>query len=437
MVNVVLDKQLQQKLQSIGKRDIEIFSRLQEGTGLGNDFLGWLHLPQDLSEDIVVAIENTAQRLQKIAEKIVVVGIGGSYLGARAVISALQTNFVTPKHEVIYAGNHLSQDYMVDLLHLLDTTDYAIIVISKSGTTTEPAVAFRLLKQHCERKYGKANAKERIVCITDKEKGALKVMATQEQYETFVIPDNVGGRYSVLTPVGLLPIAVAGFNIRNILNGAKAMQKKLSVLNENNCALLYAKVRNYWLANGKSVEVLASFEPRFYYLIEWWKQLFGESEGKNNKGLFPTGLLYTTDLHSMGQYMQQGQRIMFETFLSVKQSENICQVPFDENNLDKLNFIAGKTLKEINEKAELGTILAHQQGGVPTLKIEIETLDEQTIGELIYFFEFSCGLSAYMLEVNPFDQPGVESYKTNMFALLNKPGYEKETKEIQTQIERL
>ena len=215
------------------------------------------------------------------------------------------------------------------------------------------------------------------------------------------------------------------------------MQKKLSVLNENNCALLYAKVRNYWLANGKSVEVLASFEPRFYYLIEWWKQLFGESEGKNNKGLFPTGLLYTTDLHSMGQYMQQGQRIMFETFLSVKQSENICQVPFDENNLDKLNFIAGKTLKEINEKAELGTILAHQQGGVPTLKIEIETLDEQTIGELIYFFEFSCGLSAYMLEVNPFDQPGVESYKTNMFALLNKPGYEKETKEIQTQIERL
>ncbi len=394
-------------------------------------------MPEELSEQIINKIENTAQRLQKLAEKIVVVGIGGSYLGARAVIAALQTNFITPQHEVIYAGNHLSQDYMLDLLHLLDKKDYAIIVISKSGTTTEPAVAFRLLKQHCEQKYGRQNAKERIVCITDKEKGALKVMATQEQYETFVIPDNVGGRYSVLTPVGLLPIAVAGFSVTNILNGAKAMQKKLSVLDENNVAWLYAKVRNYWLANGKSIEVLASFEPRFYYLIEWWKQLFGESEGKNNKGLFPTGLLYTTDLHSMGQYMQQGQRIMFETFLSVKHSTNVCHIPVDENNLDKLNFIAGKTLKEINEKAELGTMLAHQQGGVPILKIEIENLDEQTIGELIYFFEFACGLSAYMLEVNPFDQPGVESYKTNMFALLNKPGYEKETQEIQAQIKSL
>jgi len=312
------------------------------------------------------------------------------------------------------------------LLRLLDTVDYSIIVISKSGTTTETAVAFRLLEKHSEKKYGKKENKNRIVCITDKEKGALKTLADKKHYKTFVIPDNVGGRFSVLTPVGLLPIALAGFNIRQLIEGAEKMSKQLLQSVENNPAVEYAYYRNYFLKNKLKIEIMATFEPKLFYLIEWWKQLFGESEGKENKGIFPSGLIYTTDLHSMGQYLQQGERMLFETFLSVKNANQKCVVPNDKDNLDKLNYLVGKRISEINRQAELGTIIAHQDGNVPTILIEIDKLNEANLGALIYFFEFACGVSAYTLEVNPFNQPGVEMYKNNMFALLKKEGYEKE-----------
>ena len=312
------------------------------------------------------------------------------------------------------------------MLRLLDTVDYSIIVISKSGTTTETAVAFRLLEKHSEKKYGKKENKNRIVCITDKEKGALKTLADKKHYKTFVIPDNVGGRFSVLTPVGLLPIALAGFNIRQLIEGAEKMSKQLLQSVENNPAVEYAYYRNYFLKNKLKIEIMATFEPKLFYLIEWWKQLFGESEGKENKGIFPSGLIYTTDLHSMGQYLQQGERMLFETFLSVKNANQKCVVPNDKDNLDKLNYLVGKRISEINRQAELGTIIAHQDGNVPTILIEIDKLNEANLGALIYFFEFACGVSAYTLEVNPFNQPGVEMYKNNMFALLKKEGYEKE-----------
>ena len=395
---------------------------LKNRRGEGNEFLGWLDLPIEmavLQDDLL----STASHLRAISDCVVVVGIGGSYLGTRAVISALQSEFSSEKPQIIYAGHHLCGDYLADLLDYLETVNYSIIVISKSGTTTEPAVAFRLLKNHCEQKYGKAEIKNRIVCITDKSKGVLKSVADKEGYRSYIIEDNVGGRYSVLSPVGLLPIAAAGFDIGKMLDGAKSMRKYL-LENEDNMAVQYAVCRNYFLQKGFSVEVLASFAPNMRYFIEWWKQLYGESEGKNGKGIFPAGLIYTTDLHSMGQYMQEGQRLMFETFLSVKQTRRSCVVPYDAENEDGLNFMAGKKIQEINQAAEQATMLAHKQGGVPLIQLEMNELNEYTLGELIYFFEYACALSAYMLGVNPFDQPGVEAYKNNMFALLNKPGYE-------------
>ncbi|MCL2131738.1 MAG: glucose-6-phosphate isomerase [Lentimicrobiaceae bacterium] len=393
---------------------------LMDKTGEGCGFLGWLDLPAD-SADIQRDLLLTASKLRAISDCVVVVGIGGSYLGAKAVISALQNDFSKEKPQIIYAGHHLSEGYLADLLDYLNDVSYSVIVISKSGTTTEPAVAFRLLKNHCEQKYGKESSKERIVCITDKEKGALKSLADKENYTSYIIADDVGGRYSVLSPVGLLPIAVAGLDIGQLLAGAKSMRTQLLSTDEN-IAVQYAVCRNYFLQKGFNVEVLASFEPDLQYFIEWWKQLFGESEGKNGKGIFPTGLIYTTDLHSMGQYMQDGQRFLFETFLSVKQSKRSCIIPYDAENQDDLNYIADKNIHQVNQAAEQATMLAHKQGGVPIMQLEMNQLNEYALGELIYFFEYACAVSAYMLGVNPFDQPGVEAYKNNMFALLGKGG---------------
>ena len=435
MISLKINQDLQLKAMSSCNKEDALHLIRRDASG--NDFLGWMDLPQAITEKEICKIQQVADRLRRLADMVIVVGIGGSYLGARAVISAIRGELNEDKPEIIYAGHQLSQDYMHALLQQMELKDYAIIVISKSGTTTEPAVAFRLLKQHCETKYGKAGAKERVVCITDAKKGALKSLANNEGYDTFVIPDDIGGRYSVLTPVGLLPIAAAGCDIQQLVQGAVDMKIALSHLDDSNIALQYAAMRNYFLQQGKNIEVMASFDSRFYYFIEWWKQLYGESEGKEGKGLFPAGLLYTTDLHSMGQYMQEGQRLFFETFLSLKHSNHTCEVPYDEANLDGLNFLSGKTLDDINHEAEKATILAHEQGGVPTVKLEIEAMNEYHLGQLIYFFEYACGLSAYMLKVNPFNQPGVEAYKNNMFALLQKPGYEDNYEQIQAAIKNL
>ena len=410
-------------------------------TGKGNEFLGWVDLPSQISEELITSIEKTAASIAEKAEVLVVIGIGGSYLGARAVIEALSHNFQSLKGDsknplVIYAGQNIGEDYLYDLLEVLEKKEYALAVISKSGTTTEPAIAFRILKNHLEKKYRKQEAKERIIAITDKEKGALKKLATDEGYQTYVVPDDVGGRYSVLTPVGLLPIAVAGFDIRKLIEGARTMEilnRKATAMDENSMAL-YAAARNALYNSGKNVEIMVNYQPNLFYLTEWWKQLYGESEGKEGKGIFPAGVNFTTDLHSMGQYIQDGQRFLFETVLSVEKPNKNLEIPFDENDLDGLNYIAGKRMNEVNKMAELGTTLAHIEGGVPNIEIEIPEVSEYYIGQLIYFFEMACALSGYILDVNPFDQPGVEAYKKNMFALLGKPGFEKETEKIKKQI---
>ncbi len=405
-------------------------------TGKGNEFLGWVDLPSEIDEDLISSLESVAAKIRDKAEVFVVVGIGGSYLGSRAVIEALSNNFamLSPgKNPVIlYAGQNIGEDYLTDLLKVLDVKDYAMTVISKSGTTTEPALAFRILKNHIEAKYGKEEAKERIIAITDQEKGALKKLATDEGYQTYVVPDDVGGRYSVLTPVGLLPIAVAGFDIRKLVAGAIEMEKlnKQSASFEENPMALYAATRNAIYNSGKNVEILVNYQPNLFYLTEWWKQLYGESEGKENKGIFPAGVNFTSDLHSMGQYIQEGERMLFETVLSVKSPNHQLTIPTDKQNLDGLNYIAGKRINEVNQKAELGTMLAHIDGGVPNIGISMSKVDEHNIGQLIYFFEMACALSGYTLGVNPFDQPGVEAYKKNMFALLGKPGFEEETKKV-------
>lgn len=437
MIKLKISSDLSGKIAENIEKNKPLAEQLLLANGEGNDFLGWVNLPNQISEELLSTIENTAAKIRSIAESVIVIGIGGSYLGARAVISAIKGEFAQDEPSIYYAGHHLSQDYMYELLQKIDNEDYTLIVISKSGTTLEPAIAFRFLQQHCQKKYGKNGAKERIFCITDAQKGALKVLADKEGYTTFVIPDDVGGRYSVLTSVGLLPIAVAGIDIRALLNGAKQMLDSLTFLDENNQAYIYALCRNYFISQGKQIEVLTSFESRFYYLIEWWKQLFGESEGKQHKGLFPAGLLYTTDLHSMGQYMQEGQRLFFETFLSLKRSNHHLQIPHSDEDFDGLNFLENCTMDFVNTKAEQGTILAHQQGGVPTLQIEIDTLDAFHIGALMYFFEYACGLSAYILGVNPFNQPGVEAYKINMFTLLKKKGFEDKYDELQKKIDQL
>ena len=415
---------------AIEKEVISAKKMLLDGSGKGNDFLGWVNLPAEISQDEINNIKKDVERLAGKVRLFVVVGIGGSYLGARAVIEALQSEFAMQDTGrkfpyIVYAGHTLSEDYYCQLMQVLDKQEYAVAVISKSGTTTEPAVAFRLIKSHIEKKYGKAEAAKRIIAITDARRGALHDIAVQEGYQMYVIPDNVGGRFSVLTPVGLLPIAMSGYDIDKLLQGARDMREEC-IRNdkvEENPALLYAAIRNLLYRKGRKVEILENFVPQLKYVSEWWKQLYGESEGKEGKGILPHSLSFTTDLHSMGQYVQEGERLMFETVLSVERPQQRIEIPSDEKNLDGINYLVGKTLTEINHNAELGTILAHRDGGVPVLRILIPEVNEYVLGQLIYFFEFACGVSGYVLQVNPFDQPGVEAYKKNMFRLLGKPGY--------------
>jgi len=412
---------------------------LHNRTGKGSEFLGWVNLPSSTSEDLLSAIEAAAQRMQEIADVFVVVGIGGSYLGAKAVIDALSHHFSAwlSKEQrkaplVVFAGQNICADYHADLMDVLADKSYAVAVISKSGTTTEPAIAFRLLKQDLERRYGKSGARERIIAITDPVSGALRKMATQEGYQTFAIPPDVGGRFSVLTPVGLLPIAVAGFDIRQLIAGARDMElhsQKDSNMSQNPVSL-YAAVRNALYRRGKNIEILATYHPRLLYLVEWWKQLYGESEGKDLKAILPVGVSFTTDLHSMGQLIQDGERNLFETVISVARTRREVIIPTDAEDLDKLNYLAGKDIHTVNKMAEKGTLLAHIEGNVPNLVIEIPTISEYHIGQLFYFFEKACAISGYILGVNPFDQPGVEAYKVNMFALLGKPGYEELAKTL-------
>lgn len=414
------------------KEKIDVCQRqIESKSGKGNEFLGWVTLPAEITDEQLKSIEKVANELRSKSEFVVVVGIGGSYLGAKAVIEALGNSFSMLDNSgtrVLFAGNSICEDYHAELLRLLDKHTYSIVVISKSGTTTEPAIAFRLLKQHLEGKVGKTEAASRIVAITDQSKGALRKLADAEGYHTFVIPDDVGGRYSVLTPVGLLPIAIAGFDIRQLVEGARQALNDTSsqVPFEQNPACRYAAARNVLYAKGKKVEILVNYTPKLHFVTEWWKQLYGESEGKQNKGVFPAGVDFTTDLHSMGQYIQEGERFIFETVLSVENAMHELTIPNDPENLDQLNFLSDKRLSEVNHMAELGTIAAHTDGGVPCIQITIPELSAYWIGYLLYFFERACAISGYTLDVNPFDQPGVEAYKRNMFALLGKPGFEDE-----------
>ena len=414
---------------------------LANGQGAGNDFLGWVSLPSSIDAEQLAAVNEVANRLREKAEVIVCIGIGGSYLGAKAVLEAMSNSFALLKRDrkepiVLFAGQNISEDYTYELLDAVKDRELAVVVISKSGTTTEPAIAFRILKAELERRYGKAEAAERIVAVTDKARGALKTLATQEGYSTFIIPDDVGGRFSVLTPVGLLPLAAAGIDIEALVRGAQDMQKATdeSVPYEQNIAAQYAAVRNALYADGKKIEILASYEPKLQYIAEWWKQLYGESEGKEGKGIFPASVTLTADLHSMGQYIQEGERMLMETVISVAKPEHSITIESDEENLDGLNFLAGKRISEVNRMAELGVQLAHTDGGVPNIRIELPAIDAYHIGALLYFFERACGISGYILGVNPFNQPGVEAYKKNMFALLDKPGYEADSKAIKERL---
>lgn len=402
---------------------------LTEGTGLGSDFLGWLDLPVNYDKDEFCRIKESADKIKKDSEVLVVLGIGGSYLGARAVIEFIKSNNYnllkkdTP--DIYFGGNTISSSAVAELMQLIDGRDFSINVISKSGTTTEPAIAFRIFKEILEKKYGKEEAAKRIYVTTDRQKGALKALADAEEYETFVVPDDVGGRYSVLTAVGLLPIAVAGIDIDALMQGAAdAREAYASDDLDNNDCYRYAAVRNMLYRDGKAIEMLAAYEPSMTLWCEWFKQLFGESEGKDGKGLFPASAIFSTDLHSLGQYIQQGERCLFETVLWVKEPKTDVEIGFEEANGDGLNFVAGKTVHYVNRKAFEGTVLAHTDGDVPNIILELDKQDEYNLGYMIYFFEKACGLSGYLLGVNPFDQPGVESYKKNMFALLGKPGYE-------------
>ena len=428
-----------EEILALAQQSVRHLDTLNDGTGPGNDSLGWLSLPDDILRQLA-KIRKSAKHLRSISDTTVVIGIGGSYLGARAVIEALSHSFSpllkTKHHDVIYAGQNICEDYLSDLLEILDGRNYSIVVISKSGTTSEPAIAFRILKDHLERKIGKPASVERIIAITDKKKGALRSIAKKNRYKTFVIPDNIGGRYSVLSPVGLLPIAISGLNIKTLVNGAKAMEE-LTRSNKKaaaNPALLYAATRNLLLRIGKPIEIMAGFTPKLHYMSEWWKQLYGESEGKDGKGIFPASVDFTTDLHSLGQYIQDGQRIIFETMISVKDSGKNLTIPAEENDSDQLNYLAGKRLSEVNHNAEIGTTLAHNDGKVPIISITMPALNEYYTGQLIYFFELACAVSGYILDVNPFDQPGVEAYKKNMFALLNKPGFEETGKKLKERL---
>ncbi len=414
---------------------------LEKGTCPGNDFLGWLHLPSSITPDFLKEIQDTAHLLREHCETIVVAGIGGSYLGARAVIEALGHSFAWLQNDkknptILFAGNNIGEDYLSELTEYLAGKEFGVINISKSGTTTETALAFRLLKKQCEEQRGKEEARKVIVAITDAKKGAARTCADQEGYKSFVIPDNVGGRFSVLTPVGLLPIACAGFDIVHLVAGAQAMEKAcgVDVPFDENIAAQYAAIRNGLYGAGKKIEIMVNYQPKLHFISEWWKQLYGESEGKENKGIFPASCDFTTDLHSMGQWIQEGERSIFETVISVEEPNRRLMFPSDTENLDGLNFLAGKRVDEVNKMAELGTRLAHVDGGVPNIRICVPILNEYYIGQLLYFFEIACGITGNVLGVNPFNQPGVEAYKKNMFALLNKPGYEAESKSVQERL---
>ena len=423
------------------EKALNAFDVLEAETGAGNDFLGWKHLPTGTPESLIADCESIRDTWKaKGVNLVIVIGIGGSYLGAKCALEALSHSFARQLSgardgmEIVFAGQNLSEEYICELMDLARERNIAAVVISKSGTTTEPAVAFRQIRNYIEEKYGKAEAAERIVAVTDAKKGALKSLSTQEGYKTFVIEDNVGGRFSVLTPVGILPIVLAGFDMRKMLAGAAEMEKATSVRSAENPAVQYAAMRNLLYDNGKKIEILVSYNPKLQYLGEWWKQLFGESEGKDGKGIFPASVNFTTDLHSMGQYIQDGERILMETVVSVENSNRSMTIVNDPQNLDGLNFLSEKHVEHCNAMAELGTKLAHMDGGVPQLSVSIERIDEYNLGSLFYFFEKSCGISAYVLGVNPFNQPGVEAYKKNMFALLGKPGYEAQAEELRKRL---
>ncbi len=414
---------------------------LESKEGKGADFLGWVNLPSSIDAAQIEAINAAAAKLRSKAEIVICIGIGGSYLGAKAVIEAMNNSFDLIKKErtnpiVVFAGQNISEDYTCELLDATKDYSIAAVVISKSGTTTEPAIAFRIIKAEIEARYGKAEAAERIVAVTDASRGALKTLSTNEGYPTFVIPDDVGGRFSVLTPVGLLPLAAGGVDIAELVRGAQDMERATSadVAFDENPAAIYAAVRNALYDGGKKIEILASYEPKLQYFAEWWKQLYGESEGKDGKGIFPASVTLTADLHSMGQYIQEGERILFETVISVEKPKNTFVIEANEADLDGLNFMAGKRVSQINLMAELGVTIAHVDGGVPNIRICLPEITEYYIGAMIYFFERACGISGYLLGVNPFDQPGVEAYKKNMFALLEKPGYEEATKAIKARL---
>jgi glucose-6-phosphate isomerase len=416
--------------------------KLHNGTGAGNDFLGWINLPVDYDKDEFERIKKSAEKIKNDSDILLVVGIGGSYLGARAAIEMLTSNFhnaldndkrTVPK--IFYVGNNISSTYMHELLHAIEGKDVSVNIISKSGTTTEPAIAFRILKEYLENKYGKEEAKKRIYATTDKAKGALKTLADSEGYETFVVPDDIGGRFSVLTAVGLLPIAAAGINIDEMMQGAADAREAYSKKSlEENDAYKYAAVRNILYNKGKTIELMVNYEPSLHYFNEWWKQLYGESEGKDNKGLFPAAVDFTTDLHSMGQYVQEGRRVLFETVVKVEKPKYEIEIQKNEQDLDGLNFLAGKTMDFVNKQALQGTLLAHNDGGVPNMVLSVSELSAYNFGYMVYFFEKACGISGYLLGVNPFNQPGVEAYKKNMFALLGKPGYEDMKAELEKRL---
>ena len=447
MKSITLD--INSALSTVSRADIaalepkatEALDKVISATGAGNDFLGWVNLPTETTEALLDDIIACADHLRATCDTVVAIGIGGSYLGAKAVIEALSDSFapyrpaIQGEPKVIFAGQNIGEDYLYELQDYLKDKRFGIIVISKSGTTTEPALAFRLLKEQLERQLGVDEARSRIVAITDEKRGALRTLATSEGYKTFVIADNVGGRFSVLTPVGLLPIAVAGFDIRALIDGAAEMEKATAEPSESNLAYLYACTRNALYRAGKKIEILVNYNPKLHYFAEWWKQLYGESEGKDHKGIFPAAVDFSTDLHSMGQWIQDGERTIFETVITVLEQQHEKLIPSDEANLDGLNYIAGKHVDEVNKMAELGTRIAHVDGGVPNLLISLPALREKYLGQLIYFFEKACGISGYMLNVNPFNQPGVEDYKRNMFALLAKPGYEEATAAIRARLD--
>lgn len=437
LTNDVLGAVSSADIEALAPEAKEGLAKVIEGTGAGNDYLGWVRLPMEITSELLDDINATAASLRRNCDVVVAIGIGGSYLGAKAVIEALSNSFASylPANgpRVLFAGQNIGEDYLAELRAYLADKKFGIIVISKSGTTTEPAIAFRLLREQLEQQLGREEANKRIVAVTDAARGALRTLADTEGYKTYVIPDNVGGRFSVLTPVGLLPIAVAGFDIHSLVEGARHMAK---VTLDGTCdlAMRYAMTRNALYRAGKKIEILVNYNPKLHYFGEWWKQLYGESEGKDNKGIYPSSVDNTTDLHSMGQWIQEGERIIFETVLSVESSEHELRIPSDETNLDGLNYIAGKRIDEVNKMAELGTRIAHVDGGVPNMRIVLPEISESVLGQLIYFFEAACGISGYILGVNPFNQPGVEAYKKNMFALLEKPGYEEATAAIQAKL---